>query len=56
MGPADDRQDSDFADLLVSRIRATASRLNRPVRLMEVCGTHSMAICRGRRPLALDAC
>jgi hypothetical protein len=46
----DDFRDPAAAAALVARIREDAGR--RPVRIMEVCGTHTVAIARGGiRPL-----
>ncbi len=42
----DDLRGPEAAGLLAKTIRDLAARLERPVRLMEVCGTHTVAICR----------
>jgi len=37
-------RDRGLAETLVKRIRETTTAINRPIRLMEICGTHTMAI------------
>lgn len=44
--------DREVAQALIHRLRGRAEKLGRPVNLMEVCGTHTVAISRfGLRPL-----
>ncbi len=42
----DEFRDPAAAQALVGRIRKTSSRFPRPVRIMEICGTHTVAIFR----------
>lgn len=42
----DEFRDRDLAQGLLAQIREAASRLERPVRLIEVCGTHTMSLFR----------
>ncbi|MHB9137990.1 MAG: hydrogenase formation protein HypD [Victivallaceae bacterium] len=42
----DEFRNSEFAAALTREITALASRLNKPVNIMEVCGSHTMAIAR----------
>ncbi|UCG39405.1 MAG: hydrogenase formation protein HypD [bacterium] len=42
----DEFRDPGVATALVGRIRDAASRLDRPVKLMEICGSHTVAIFR----------
>ena len=42
----DEFRDPSIARALTERIQASASRLSRPVRIMEVCGSHTVAIFR----------
>ena len=42
----DEFRDPAAAEALVKRIRRSASRIGRPVKLMEICGSHTVAIFR----------
>lgn len=42
----DEYRDPNVAKALVARIHASASRIDRPVKLMEICGSHTVAIFR----------
>jgi len=53
MAPRDAAGGPQVVELLLSAIRTAAARLDRPVRLMEVCGTHTMAIRRAGLPSLL---
>ena len=46
-------EESELARRLIAEIYAIASAIGRPVRLMEVCGTHTMAIFRAGLPALL---
>ena len=41
------KADKELAQKLLTEIRLLAQKINRPLRLMEVCGTHTVAIFRG---------
>ncbi len=42
----DEFRDPGVAKKLVARIRGVAEKLDRPVRIMEICGGHTVALCR----------
>src|SRR5512139_2879736 len=42
----DEFRNADIARELLNKIRITLERIGQPVALMEVCGTHTMAIYR----------
>jgi len=51
----DEYRDAETARLLNARLQSAAARLARPVKLMEICGGHTTALCRFGIPAALPA-
>ena len=55
MGHRRSLDDTEIEKKLLVRIRSVADRIKRPVRLMEVCGTHTMTIFRAGLPALLPS-